>query len=310
MDYAALAKRAGAVSSLPPKNYTALAKQAGAVRSEIPTAPPSAAHIPPEAQPHATVNATSSAAPPTKGAGESGEDIIRGSVNIPLSPAGEQQAHELAARVAAKGGFDSVMASDLTRARQTGELIAKASGVPLQTTDSLHPMYLGSMEGQPTSKVLAKINDFMLNHPDEPVPGRSDNSTKDGESFNSFADRLTGFMQGELNNWQANPTAKAAYVTHFRDLRAIESWIANNGRIDPKDLTERGTGNEPGSVHRIYTENGQWKIQPVNMNSDAPFQPGVYVIRHGVTAFNGENPATPGTQVAAPEGRHRRQDHR
>lgn len=275
-DYAALAKQAGAVRSEPPKDYVALAKQAGAVRSENPSVTPT----------------SSGPVTPTKGVGESGEDIIRGSVNIPLSPAGERQARELADRAAAKGGFDSVTASELTRAQQTAELIARASGVPLQTTDSLHPMYLGSMEGQPTSKVLDRINDFMVNHPNDPIPGRSENSTKDGESFNSFANRLTGFMQSEMKKWLGSPTKKFAYVTHFRDLRAIESWIQHGGKIDPTDLTDRGQDNEPGSVHRVYQKRGKWRIRPVDMASDAPFKPGVYVIRHGVTAFNGENPGT------------------
>jgi hypothetical protein len=98
-DYAALAKQAGAVRSDQPRDYAALAKQAGAVRSDNSSVAPTA----------------SGPVTPTKGAGESGEDVIRGSVNIPLSPAGERQAQELAARVAAKGGFDSVTASELTR---------------------------------------------------------------------------------------------------------------------------------------------------------------------------------------------------
>lgn len=287
-DYSALAKQAGSVRSHS-LDYTALAKQAGASKSD-PAAPQSAAPMPPEAQtPAHAMPAPAPASEVAKGPGESGEDIIRGSVNIPLSPAGEEQAHELAARVKAKGGFDSVTASELMRAQQTAKPIAKASGVTLQTTENLHPMYLGSLEGQPTTKVLDKINEFMMNHPDEPIPGRSENSTKDGESFNSFANRLTGFMAGQMEKWLQSQD-KAAYVTHFRDLRAVESWITNGGKIDPKELTVRGQGNEPSSVHRIFTDGDQWKIEAVDMASDESFKPGVYIIRHGVTAFNGENP--------------------
>lgn len=69
--------------------------------------------------------------------------------DTPLSPRGLAQAQAVAARLAG-AGLAGVLASDLPRALQTAQAIARAAGgLPVQTTPLLHERNFGDLRGQP-----------------------------------------------------------------------------------------------------------------------------------------------------------------
>jgi len=226
--------------------------------------------------------------------GDSGQDIIRGSSDIPLSPQGLQEAHEIGMKLAMKGGLDSIATSDLRRASDTAKIIAHHTHAPIvYNGPDLHPWHLGEMEGQPTEKVMDGIINHMEDHPDEAPKGRGPESTSDGESFNDFKRRgLTTFKTG-LARLTMDPTKKDAYVTHYRMIKLAQAWQKEGGvgndRIDKEYM--KTSGDEPGSVHRMYNDprTQETKIQKVDLNDPSPLLGGMYLIRHGATAYNKEN---------------------
>ena len=74
------------------------------------------------------------------------EGRFGGHTDTPLSPRGRKQA-QATAKALASEKFDAIYSSDLPRALETASPLAKLSGVPLETTDTLRERSVGVMEG-------------------------------------------------------------------------------------------------------------------------------------------------------------------
>jgi broad specificity phosphatase PhoE len=72
--------------------------------------------------------------------------------NTPLSERGLAQAASVARRIAAMGA-GAVIASDLERARKTGEIIASAAGVSLELSPLLQERNFGALRGKPYTEL-------------------------------------------------------------------------------------------------------------------------------------------------------------
>jgi probable phosphoglycerate mutase len=82
---------------------------------------------------------------------------IQGVTDIPLSPEGLEQAGRLADRLAREGmTWNGVLCSDLTRAVQTGEIIAQRLGIPLRRDRRLRERFFGEAEGTTEPERLAR----------------------------------------------------------------------------------------------------------------------------------------------------------
>lgn len=218
---------------------------------------------------------------------------IRGSSDVPLAPVGEQQISDVGSRLASKGGFDEIHAStDLQRTAETAAIISQHTKAPLvDAGDSLHAWHLGGLEGQPTEKAIPIINQLVRKAPDAVVPGRGPESTRAGESFNQFKGRSLGFVKKLMDKHDANPNSKIAAVTHVRVQNLIDGWVKKGAKpdleVDKSFITSKGEHNGPGSTKRLYRgPDGNWKFEPVDITKEGPLEPGVYVIRHGVTDWN------------------------
>jgi len=278
------------------------------VPQEPAAAAPPAVSVPPPTMAAAPPTAAPAAGAAQKPEGRSGEDLIRGSTNIPLSPQGVEQANQIGQRFAQKGGLDLVVSSDMDRAVQTAAPIAQASGAYFShATEGLHPWYLGEVEGQPTEKVLDRLNGFIDDSPDKPVPGRSEGSTQNGEAFNTFKERAIGTVQDLMDQYaeaQANDQPiKIGAVTHYRDVKLLHAWAdagfpENLDKFQPSSDEMTGKDDPPGSVQQISQDaKGKWQMQPVDMASNAALQPGIYIIRHSPTVYNAENRNIPAPPV-------------
>lgn len=88
--------------------------------------------------------------------------------DTPLSPLGRAQAAAVAPRIAALRPA-ALLASDLARARQTAEVIAAATGLPLHTDTLLRERDFGAWRGRP----LAELPADATAHPAAPPGGES-----------------------------------------------------------------------------------------------------------------------------------------
>jgi broad specificity phosphatase PhoE len=78
-----------------------------------------------------------------------------GHLDLPLSPLGEQQGAAQAERLR-RARLASVVASDLARARRTGELIAAPHALPLTVVPALREMSMGRWEGLTADEISAR----------------------------------------------------------------------------------------------------------------------------------------------------------
>lgn len=74
------------------------------------------------------------------------ERRAQGQTDIPLHEIGKRQAIALADRLTNES-WDYIYASDLSRAKETAEIIATAKGLELRTDNRLREMFKGETEG-------------------------------------------------------------------------------------------------------------------------------------------------------------------
>lgn len=86
--------------------------------------------------------------------------IAQGQSDVPLDDAGRKQALE-AAPLLARYGVTRIVASDLSRARDTAQVLADLTGVSVRTDPRLREFDLGAREGMSTEQSFARFGDEM-----------------------------------------------------------------------------------------------------------------------------------------------------
>jgi 2,3-bisphosphoglycerate-dependent phosphoglycerate mutase len=126
--------------------------------------------------------------------------------NTPLSARGIAQAEALASRLASMN-VEIIVSSDLPRALRTAEVIAAATGAPIETTPLLQERNFGNWRGRPYDAM--PINPLtMLEAP----PG--------GESAAEF-ERRVALAFAHVVQRQAETGLRIAVVTHGMLLRVL-----------------------------------------------------------------------------------------
>ncbi len=146
-------------------------------------------------------------------AGGASAERIRGWSDVDLDKRGQQEALEVAARLAPEQPR-VVYASDLRRTRETGMSIARAAHSPVVFTDKLRPWNLGLMTGKEVSKVLPVMNK-LVEHPDVPVP--------DGEAFDDFRLRYLPFLKQQIDEARLH-SRPTVLVAHSRNVQLARAW--------------------------------------------------------------------------------------
>lgn len=112
--------------------------------------------------------------------------VFAGQSDSPLTAAGRAQA-EAVADALAREPIARVIASDLSRARDTAEAIARRHGLPVETARALREWDVGELVGldrEATQRRYGDVRPFF--EPGSRVPG--------GESFEEVVARVTAFV--------------------------------------------------------------------------------------------------------------------
>lgn len=132
---------------------------------------------------------------------------FQGHIDIPLDDEGHRQARLAAGRLASEP-VAAVYASDLGRARQTAEPIARALGLPLGVEPGLRERHYGAFEGldhdaleRDHAEAYAR---WRAREPDFALPGG-------GESLRSFHARVQAALQRLV---LCHPGERVVAVTH------------------------------------------------------------------------------------------------
>ncbi len=136
-------------------------------------------------------------------------DIIQGQSDFPLTPKGVQQARTLAARwqtlQASIDGplFETVIASPLTRARQTAEIIAGGLNLPVELDAIWIERGFGNLDGMLLADILELDPPVDFHHPYKP-PGEGGESSVD--LFLRASQALRGVLQRPAGRYLIVPT--------------------------------------------------------------------------------------------------------
>jgi len=182
------------------------------------------------------------------------KDLIRGHIDVPLDDKGRREAGEAAQNIADQGGVNHVIASDLGRTQETGQIIADKNGATMELDPGLRPWKFGpTIEGKPTAKMLPEIKRLTEN-PDERPP--------EGETFNEFKDRfLDAFHRAQENHADKN----TAIVTHYRGTKLLDAWRAtgtDNDTIDKAIFEKYDKDKTPGNVDVVDKAGAELAPEP------------------------------------------------
>jgi broad specificity phosphatase PhoE len=165
----------------------------------------------------------------------------------PLSKQGLAQLSNLNDRLN-NCSFAHVFSSDLQRARQTAEFVAKRANLQVQQLTSLRELAFGSWEGLDWDQVMARDPEYAQRwldlYPSVPAPG--------GESFEDFRKRIQSAMNAVAAQVQHSC---AVVVTHAGVIRTFLGDIARL-RDNPADFSKY----EYTSCWEVWCEEGRWSL--------------------------------------------------
>jgi broad specificity phosphatase PhoE len=139
---------------------------------------------------------------------------FQGFTDTPLNESGRAQAHELAARIAAEAEpMRSLWASDLSRARETAEIVGARIGLGVRLDPRLREASRGRWEGYTFDEIKRSEPEryaaWMQAGPDWRFPG--------GESLQEQQDRVLA----ALNDIEATGELPALVVCHGGSIRVV-----------------------------------------------------------------------------------------
>jgi len=138
----------------------------------------------------------------------------QGSSDIPLSDTGLAQARAVAARLRSEP-VAAIYASDLTRARETAEIIAAHHAVPIEVSPALREAGLGEWEGMTDAEVAGLYGaEALAAYRDDPTGFRPPGS----EPLADVALRIQSEMNKIAGRWSGSTVV---VVGHGGSLRAL-----------------------------------------------------------------------------------------
>ncbi len=169
---------------------------------------------------------------------------IQGYIDIPLNDTGRWQARRLADALAYEA-LDVIYASDLSRAFETAQAVARVQGRPVNVEPLLRERHFGAFQG----RVFKDIEQQLPEQAERWRKRDPDFSPEGGESLRVFYERCVGAAERLA---AAHPGQTLALVAHggvmdclYRaalriDLQAPRSWQLGNASINRLLYTEQG----------------------------------------------------------------------
>lgn len=159
--------------------------------------------------------------------------LSSGSYDVELSELGVEQAKGLGKRYANEN-FDAIFCSELQRSYKTAE-IAFGNKFPIIKDKRLNECDYGDMTQHPSEEVEAERG----NRISTPFP--------DGESYEQTAERMKGFLQDLLKNYNGK---KVMIVGHRATQYGLEHWI---NKIPLKKAVTDPWKWQPGWEYKLET---------------------------------------------------------
>ena len=168
----------------------------------------------------------------------------QGHRDIPLSEEGRAQAEKIASRLSAEQ-FDSVYASDLSRALETARIIAAGHGLEVKAVPELKETNFGRWEGLTYPEIDKQFHEVMQGWRTNP----RDTRIPDGESLGEVADRCWVGLNRVIDE---NPDRNVLVVAHGGIIRIAVATVLG---MDINDYWKIKQDNVSLNVIEFYSEN-------------------------------------------------------
>ncbi len=167
---------------------------------------------------------------------------IQGATDVPLNETGREQARETGA-VLAERQWDGIVASPLSRAKETAEIIAGIAGLgEPEIVAALAERSYGEVEGLNGEEIRARFPD-----PDAPVPGR--------ESRTAVVRRVLPALEMLA---EEHPGQALIVVSHGGVIGSLVRYITE------KALPQQGQLIANGSAHDFVLDDGHLSLAEFN----------------------------------------------
>jgi probable phosphoglycerate mutase len=173
---------------------------------------------------------------------------IQGHGDSDLTETGRAQAEAIASRLAAES-FDAIVASDLGRAFDTAQAIARGCGLPIATDPRLRERSFGVGEGLTYEEIDRQYPDIFSRvrstDPDAPIPG--------GESRRQFHERVRAAFEALAREHDGR---RLTVVTHGGVLSSLYRHVHGIGLEEPRRIPIANA-----SYNRIAIGPDGWTIE-------------------------------------------------
>jgi probable phosphoglycerate mutase len=185
------------------------------------------------------------------------QGVWQGQVDSDLSELGRDQARQAAAALAVFAP-SVVVASDLKRAAETGDEVARECGVPVGYDPRWREIHVGQWAGRTSEQVQAEFPEERLRH----LRGEDFKRGVDGESLSDVAQRVRSALDDLLDALPAGETAVVA--THGVTGRVVIAEL-----VDLDRLTAWRVLGGFGNCHWAEVVEGEagWRIQTWNASA-------------------------------------------
>jgi len=178
------------------------------------------------------------------------EKRFRGWTEVPLDEQGRKDAKE-AAKFLKDKGIHMIYCSDLNRAVETAQIVAKELGIDKVWTDyRLRPWNMGELTGQKRDEKSVKELDEYIDNPDWKIPG--------GESLDEFAARCQEALEYYFH--EARNEGIKLLVFHTSNVVQTENYCAGE---DPTGRPEGQDSVDPGGIIKVTEKKGSLICKPV-----------------------------------------------
>jgi probable phosphoglycerate mutase len=179
------------------------------------------------------------------------ERRLQGHLDIELNPEGERQAALLAAALADEK-IDNIVSSDLLRARQTAEAVARVQDLPVQLDRELRERCYGGFEGLLYAEIAQRFPLEFVAWQARDVDAMLPDGRNRGETFRQFHTRATTAM---LRWAGAHPGKTLALVAHGGVLECAYRAAQELPLASPRDFKVHNA-----SINRFTVEDGVLKL--------------------------------------------------
>ncbi len=158
------------------------------------------------------------------------EQRFQGHIDVPLNDEGRRQAAALV-RPLRRIGLECILSSDLLRARETAEIVARGLEIPIFQTPGLREAHLGNAQGLTVEEIEANFGRELVEKWRSPYLSDADVSYPGGESGRQVLERVLASMENFLGSTEYQHVGVATHGGVIR--RVVRALLADHSAFIP-----------------------------------------------------------------------------